>query len=102
MRKDLVGEDLLLQRSYRKPSNALYLFLSDESKSSMHTELHIVISSCSILCFEVGDRGLDTVLAKELPPGLAAIDLSPGIVNTDMLNSCFGSSAPLYQTTETW
>jgi NAD(P)-dependent dehydrogenase (short-subunit alcohol dehydrogenase family) len=47
-------------------------------------------------------EGLTRSLAKELPPGLAAIDLSPGIVNTDMLNSCFGSSAPLYQTTETW
>ncbi|PWZ45113.1 NADPH-dependent pterin aldehyde reductase [Zea mays] len=47
-------------------------------------------------------EGLTRSLAKELPPGLAAIALSPGVVNTDMLNSCFGSSAALYQTTETW
>nr|CAB3450054.1 unnamed protein product [Digitaria exilis] len=47
-------------------------------------------------------EGLTRSLAKELPPGLAAIALSPGVVNTDMLTSCFGSSASLYQTTETW
>jgi NAD(P)-dependent dehydrogenase (short-subunit alcohol dehydrogenase family) len=47
-------------------------------------------------------EGLTRSLAKELPPGLAAIALSPGVVNTDMLTSCFGSSAALYQTTETW
>jgi NAD(P)-dependent dehydrogenase (short-subunit alcohol dehydrogenase family) len=47
-------------------------------------------------------EGLTRSLAKELPPGLAAIALSPGVVNTDMLTSCFGSSAALYQTTEAW
>ncbi|KAG8058988.1 hypothetical protein GUJ93_ZPchr0002g24553 [Zizania palustris] len=47
-------------------------------------------------------EGLTRSLAKELPPGLAAIALSPGVVNTDMLNSCFGSSAALYQSTEQW
>jgi NAD(P)-dependent dehydrogenase (short-subunit alcohol dehydrogenase family) len=47
-------------------------------------------------------EGLTRSLAKELPPGLAAIALSPGVVNTDMLNSCFGSSASLYQSTEQW
>ncbi|KAF7022454.1 hypothetical protein CFC21_035202 [Triticum aestivum] len=47
-------------------------------------------------------EGLTRSLAKELPPGLAAIALSPGVVNTDMLTSCFGSSAALYQSTEQW
>ncbi|GJM85268.1 hypothetical protein PR202_ga01703 [Eleusine coracana subsp. coracana] len=47
-------------------------------------------------------EGLTRSLAKELPPGLAAIALSPGVVNTDMLHSCFGTSAALYQTTDTW
>ncbi|XP_009415001.2 NADPH-dependent pterin aldehyde reductase [Musa acuminata AAA Group] len=47
-------------------------------------------------------EGLTKSVAKELPPGLAIVALSPGVVNTDMLASCFGSSASLYQTPETW
>ncbi|KAM0874880.1 hypothetical protein ACQ4PT_037158 [Festuca glaucescens] len=47
-------------------------------------------------------EGLTRSLAKELPPGLAAIALSPGVVNTDMLASCFGTSSVLYQSTEQW
>ncbi|KAJ3696754.1 hypothetical protein LUZ61_000459 [Rhynchospora tenuis] len=47
-------------------------------------------------------EGLTRSVAKELPPGLAVIALSPGVVNTDMLTSCFGSSASLYQTPESW
>lgn len=47
-------------------------------------------------------EGLTRSLAKELPPGLAAIALSPGVVNTDMLASCFGTSSALYQSTEQW
>jgi NAD(P)-dependent dehydrogenase (short-subunit alcohol dehydrogenase family) len=47
-------------------------------------------------------EGLTRSLAKELPPGLAAIALSPGVVNTDMLHSCFGTSSALYQTTDNW
>ncbi|KAL5668453.1 hypothetical protein ACJX0J_020674, partial [Zea mays] len=35
-------------------------------------------------------EGLTRSLAKELPPGIAAIALSPGVVNTDMVTSCFG------------
>jgi len=41
-------------------------------------------------------------MAKELPSGMAVVALSPGVVNTDMLVSCFGSSAALYQTPESW
>ncbi|MQM07351.1 hypothetical protein Taro_040188, partial [Colocasia esculenta] len=47
-------------------------------------------------------EGLTRSVAKELPPGIAAVALSPGVVNTDMLASCFGSSASLYQTPEAW
>lgn len=47
-------------------------------------------------------EGLTRSVAKELPPGVAIIALSPGVVNTDMLASCFGSSAALYQTPEAW
>ena len=36
-------------------------------------------------------EGLTQALAQELPRGLAAIPVSPNVVHTDMLRSCFGS-----------
>lgn len=47
-------------------------------------------------------EGLTRSVAKELPIGVAIVALSPGVVNTDMLQSCFGTSASLYQTPEAW
>src|SRR5438093_3939066 len=47
-------------------------------------------------------EGLTQALAQELPPGLAAIALNPGIINTDMLQSCFGASASSFPTAEEW
>ena len=35
-------------------------------------------------------EGLTQALAQELPPGMAAVPLNPGIINTGMLRSCFG------------
>ena len=47
-------------------------------------------------------EGLAQALAQELPSGLAAIALNPGIINTEMLQSCFGASASAYPTPEQW
>jgi NAD(P)-dependent dehydrogenase (short-subunit alcohol dehydrogenase family) len=47
-------------------------------------------------------EGLTQALAQELPPGLAAIPLNPGIINTDMLQTCFGASAADYPTPRQW
>ncbi|WP_299467198.1 SDR family NAD(P)-dependent oxidoreductase [uncultured Gimesia sp.] len=47
-------------------------------------------------------EGLTQALAQELPRGMAAIPLNPGIINTDMLQSCFGSQARHYPTAEEW
>ncbi|KAI0494303.1 hypothetical protein KFK09_024435 [Dendrobium nobile] len=47
-------------------------------------------------------EGLSKSVAKELPPGLAIVALNPGVVNTDMLASCFGSNSALYQLPESW
>ncbi|RVX05849.1 NADPH-dependent pterin aldehyde reductase [Vitis vinifera] len=47
-------------------------------------------------------EGLSRSVAKELPSGLAIVALNPGVINTDMLMSCFGGSAALYQTPEAW
>ncbi|MEK7676083.1 MAG: SDR family oxidoreductase [Verrucomicrobiota bacterium] len=47
-------------------------------------------------------EGLTQALAQELPSGMAAIPLNPGIINTDMLQSCFGASAESYSSPKTW
>jgi NAD(P)-dependent dehydrogenase (short-subunit alcohol dehydrogenase family) len=47
-------------------------------------------------------EGLTQSLSQELPPGLAAVALNPGIINTEMLQSCFGGSASSYPTPERW
>ena len=47
-------------------------------------------------------EGLTQSLAQELPSGMAAIPLNPGIINTDMLRSCFGGSATSYPSAEEW
>jgi NAD(P)-dependent dehydrogenase (short-subunit alcohol dehydrogenase family) len=47
-------------------------------------------------------EGLTQAFAQELPDGMAAIPLNPGIINTDMLQSCFGGSASAYPTPEEW
>ncbi|KAK1266912.1 hypothetical protein QJS04_geneDACA009104 [Acorus gramineus] len=47
-------------------------------------------------------EGLSRSVAKEVPPGIAIVALSPGVVNTDMLASCFGCTAAMYQTPEAW
>ena len=47
-------------------------------------------------------EGLTQALAQELPPGMAAVPLNPGIINTDMLRSCFGGSASEYPTPQEW
>jgi NAD(P)-dependent dehydrogenase (short-subunit alcohol dehydrogenase family) len=47
-------------------------------------------------------EGLTQALAQELPDGLAAIPLNPGIIDTDMLRSCFGGSASSYPDPQQW
>lgn len=47
-------------------------------------------------------EGLTRSVSKELPEGMAVVALNPGVINTDMLASCFGASASLYQSPESW
>jgi len=47
-------------------------------------------------------EGMTQALAQELPAGMAAVPLSPGVVNTEMLQSCFGESASQCATPEEW
>lgn len=47
-------------------------------------------------------EGLTRALAQELPAEMAAVALNPGIIDTAMLRSCFGSSAASYPAPEMW
>ncbi len=49
-----------------------------------------------------GIEGLTQALAQELPPGLAAVSLNPGIIDTRMLRSCFGKAAGSYIRPAEW
>jgi NAD(P)-dependent dehydrogenase (short-subunit alcohol dehydrogenase family) len=53
-------------------------------------------------CSKWGIEGLMQALAQELPAGLAAMALNPGIINTDMLRTCFGGDAAGYPDAKTW
>ena len=47
-------------------------------------------------------EGLSRALADELPSGMAAAPLNPGIIDTEMLRSCFGPSAKAYPKPDEW
>lgn len=47
-------------------------------------------------------EGLTLALAEELPSGMAAVPFNPGIINTEMLRSCFGEAASSYPTPAQW
>ncbi len=47
-------------------------------------------------------EGLSMALAEELPRGMGSIPLNPGVIDTDMLRSCFGGSASRYPSPQKW
>jgi NAD(P)-dependent dehydrogenase (short-subunit alcohol dehydrogenase family) len=47
-------------------------------------------------------EGLTQALAEELPAGLAAVPFNPGVIDTDMLRSCFGADAAAYPDPDRW
>ncbi len=49
-----------------------------------------------------GIEGLTRALAQELPGGMAAVPLNPGIIDTAMLRSCFGEAAGRYPGPDRW
>lgn len=49
-----------------------------------------------------GVEGLTRALAAELPRGLAAVALNPGVIDTQMLRSCFGDSAGSFPDPSAW
>ena len=47
-------------------------------------------------------EGLTNSLSQELPSGMAAVPLNPGIIDTDMLRSAFGGSSSSYPAPAEW
>ncbi len=47
-------------------------------------------------------EGLSQALSQELPQGMASVALNPGIIDTDMLRSCWGESAGSYPDADDW
>ena len=47
-------------------------------------------------------EGMTHAFAQELPPGLAAVPVNPGIIDTEMLRTCFGDAAGSYPTPKLW
>jgi len=47
-------------------------------------------------------EGMTKALAEELPKGMAAIPLNPGVIDTDMLRTCFSGGASSYPKAEEW
>jgi NAD(P)-dependent dehydrogenase (short-subunit alcohol dehydrogenase family) len=47
-------------------------------------------------------EGLTKALAAELPAGMAAVPLNPGVIDTDMLRSCWADGASAYPKAEAW
>ena len=47
-------------------------------------------------------EGLTGALAQELPAGMAAVALNPGIIDTDMLRTAWADGAAAYPSAEAW
>jgi NAD(P)-dependent dehydrogenase (short-subunit alcohol dehydrogenase family) len=47
-------------------------------------------------------EGLTQALAQELPTGLAALALNPGVINTDMLRQCWPEQARAFEDPPRW
>tara|TARA_B100000989_G_scaffold157144_1_gene117354 strand:- start:1076 stop:1756 length:681 start_codon:yes stop_codon:yes gene_type:complete len=47
-------------------------------------------------------EGLTRALAQELPSNLSTVALNPGVIDTDMLRSCFGDAAGSHEKPRDW
>lgn len=47
-------------------------------------------------------EGLTKALAEELPAGMAAVPLNPGVIDTAMLRQCWADGASAYPKAEAW
>jgi len=53
-------------------------------------------------CTKWGIEGLSQALAQEIPPGIGVVSVNPGIIDTEMLRSCFGAGAGSHIKPDAW
>ena len=74
------------------------MFVNISSGWGRSTSPEVAIYCASKFAIE----GLTQAFAQELPRGLAAVAVNPGIIDTEMLRMCFGGSAGAYPAPEKW
>jgi NAD(P)-dependent dehydrogenase (short-subunit alcohol dehydrogenase family) len=84
-----------LPNMIKKHHGVIVNFSSGWARTAEKDVAPYVATKCAI-------EGLTQALSMELPPGLAAVALNPGIINTAMLQSCFGESASHYPSAARW
>ena len=47
-------------------------------------------------------EGLSKSLAQDLPEGMVSVALNPGVIDTNMLRSCWDENAAMYEKPESW
>lgn len=47
-------------------------------------------------------EGLTQALSREIPDGMAAVALNPGVIHTEMLETCLGEAAATYTPLQSW
>jgi NAD(P)-dependent dehydrogenase (short-subunit alcohol dehydrogenase family) len=47
-------------------------------------------------------EGLSSAMAQELPQDVSCVALNPGVINTEMLQKCWGNAAEAYQKPKDW
>ncbi len=47
-------------------------------------------------------EGMSKSLAQELPDGMVSVALNPGVIDTDMLRSCWSENASMYEKPDIW
>ncbi len=56
----------------------------------------------SYCCSKFAIEGLTLALAEDLPDCISTVALNPGVIHTDMLNSCFGEAASGCEKPDAW
>ena len=64
-------------------------------------DMHIAGAALTGVTADMGTGQAEPV-AQEVASGVAVVALNPGIIDTDMLRSCFGESAASYPDAKAW
>ena len=105
-----------LQKQFGAPNDFAVVNVADDPQVgiwakrilSSHGQPDLVLNNAALInrsarLWEVPVQEFSDVIdVKELPSGMAAVPLNPGIIATDMLQSCFGGSASGYPRPEEW